>query len=150
MRSPRLTPVVAAVTVFVLTVSMGAAHGSRFHPGRARGKMIHFVNHYRRHHGVGSLRMDRDIVRVAQRHSRRMAASRTLFHSSDMWTKLRGQHASCWGENVGMGPAAWRVFKGWVRSAGHRANMLNRHYRRTGIGVVRAHGALWITMIYYG
>jgi len=49
-----------------------------------------------------------------------------------------------------MGPSVWRVFKAWVRSSEHRANMLNRRYRRTGIGVARAHGYLWITMIFYG
>jgi uncharacterized protein YkwD len=150
VRFRRIPPSIAVIAVLALTLSSGVAHAGSFKPARARHKMIHFVNHYRAHHGAPRLRMNRDIVRVAQRHSRKMASSRTLYHSSDMWTKLRSHHARCWGENVGMGPSVWRVFKGWVRSSEHRANMLNRHYRRTGIGVARSHGYLWVTMIYYG
>lgn len=150
MRFRRIPPSIAVITVLALTLSMGAAHAGGFKPARARHKLIHFVNHYRVHHGVHKLRMNRDVVRIAQHHSRRMGSSRTLFHSSSMWTKLRSHNASCWGENIGMGPSVWRVFKGWVRSSPHRANMLNRRYRHTGIGVARSHGALWVTMIYYG
>jgi uncharacterized protein YkwD len=148
VRSRRIPPSIAIIVVLALTLSTGVAHAGR--PARARAKMIHFVNHYRARHDVPLLRMDRDVVRIAQRHSVRMASSSTLFHSSDMWTKLRTQNASCWGENIGMGPSVWRVFKAWVHSSEHRANMLNRRYRRTGIGVARAHGYLWITMIFYG
>jgi uncharacterized protein YkwD len=38
----------------------------------------------------------------------------------------------------------------WMRSAGHRANILKRGYRRIGIGVVRARGLFWVTTIFYG
>jgi uncharacterized protein YkwD len=148
VRLRRTPPAVAIVAVLAFTLSIGVAHAGSFKPARARAKMIHFVNHYRHEHGVHKLRMKRNIVRVAQHHSRKMARSRTLFHSSDMFSKLR--NSTCWGENVGMGPSVWRVFKGWVRSSEHRANMLDRRFRRTGIGVVRSHGSLWITMIYSG
>lgn len=150
MLSRRIPPSIAIIAVIVLTLSTGVAHAGSFKPARARSKMIHFVNHYRVQHGAAKLRMNRGVVRIAQRHSRKMASSRRLFHSSDMWTKLRGRNASCWGENIGMGPSVWRVFKGWVRSSEHRANMLNRRFRRTGIGVARSHGSLWVTMIFYG
>jgi uncharacterized protein YkwD len=112
--------------------------------------MLSFVNHYRVHHGRRHLHHNRDVDRLAQHHAKKMSSARVLYHSSSMWTKLRGHHARCWAENIGMGPSVWRVFKGWVRSSEHRSNMLNRHYRRTGIGIVRARGAYWVTMIYYG
>jgi uncharacterized protein YkwD len=150
VRSRRIPPSIAVITVLALILTMGVAHAGGFKPARARSKAIHFVNRYRTHHGLPRVHMNRDIKRLAQQHSRHMASSRTLFHSSDMWTKLRSHHASCWGENIGMGPSVWRVFKGWVHSAEHRANMLNRRYRHTGIGVARARGYLWVTMIYYG
>jgi uncharacterized protein YkwD len=150
VRLRRIPPSIAIVTVLALTLSMGDAHAGGFSPQRARGKMLHLVNHYRAQHGEHRLRMSRDIVRIAQRHSRRMATARSLFHTQHMWTKLRSYKVSCWGENVGMAPSVWGVFRGWVRSSDHRANMLNRRFRRTGVGVVRAHGVLWITMIYYG
>jgi uncharacterized protein YkwD len=150
VRFPRLPPSIAVIAVLALTLSMGEAHAGGFKPARARAKVFSFVNHYRVDHGMRRLHQSRDINRVARHHSQRMASSRKLFHSSSLSTKLRSKHPSCWGENIGMGPSVWRVFKGWVRSSAHRANMLNRHYRRTGIGVARGHGYLWVTMIYYG
>jgi uncharacterized protein YkwD len=37
-----------------------------------------------------------------------------------------------------------------MRSAPHRANILNARYRRIGIGVVKARGLVWVTAIFYG
>ena len=150
VRLRRIPPSIAIVAVLALTLSTGVAHAGGFKPVRARAKMIHFVNHYRSRHGAHKLRMSRHTVRVAQHHSHKMARSRALFHTTDMWRKLRTRKVSCWGENVGMAPSVWRVFKGWVHSWEHKRNMLDRRFRRTGIGVVRSHGSLWITMIYYG
>jgi uncharacterized protein YkwD len=147
-RTPPL--LVAVIAVLALTLNMGVAHAGTFRPARAREKVLHFVNHYRVEHGLRRVRENRDIDRIAQHHSNLMKDARSLFHDSNMWTKLRGHHASCWGENIGMGPSVWKVFKGWVRSSEHRTNMLGRRYRHTGIGVSYAHGYYWITQIFYG
>lgn len=40
--------------------------------------------------------------------------------------------------------------KMWMRSADHRFNMVRGSYGRAGIGVVRARGWLWVTVIFYG
>jgi uncharacterized protein YkwD len=37
-----------------------------------------------------------------------------------------------------------------MHSAGHRGNILKRAFRRVGIGVVRARGSTWVTVIFYG
>jgi len=147
-RTPPL--LVAVIAVLALTLNMGVAHAGTFRPARAREKVLHFVNHYRVEHGLRRVRENRDIDRIAQHHSNLMKDARSLFHDSNMWTKLRGHHASCWGENIGMGPSVWKVFKGWVRSSEHRTNMVGRRYRHTGIGVSYAHGYYWITQIFYG
>jgi uncharacterized protein YkwD len=115
-----------------------------------RAKMFRFVNHYRSEHGRRPLRQSADANRIAERHSRLMASDRTLFHSSSLWMKLRAHDPSAWGENVGMAWCVWRVYKMWTHSDDHRANMLARRYRRAGVGIARANGVLWITMIYYG
>jgi uncharacterized protein YkwD len=143
-RSPLL--IVALVLAVGLTSAAPASAGTR----SARAKMFHFVNAYRRDHGRRVLRESKDVDRLAQHHSRLMAADRKLFHSSGLSTKLRSHKPSTWGENIGMGPSVWAVFKAWTRSSEHRANMLRRGFRHAGVGVVRAHGALWITMIFYG
>src|SRR5204863_2678547 len=44
------------------------------------------------------------------------------------------------GQNVGTGPTVRAVFRAFMRSADHRANVLDRSYRRAGYGVVKFRG----------
>ena len=145
-RSPLL---LTAFVVLIVSLATGPAHaGTR--SARTRAKVFAMVNGYRHQHGLASLKQNRAVDRAARRHSQAMGSQRLLFHSADLRTKLRTYHPSSWGENVGMGPSVWRVFKAWTRSSTHRANMLNRRFRHAGVGVIFSHGAYWITMIFYG
>ena len=83
---------------------------------------------------------------AAERQSLRMAKSGRLFHGSLAWTSGCG----CWGQNVGKGPTIRAVFRAFMRSADHRANMLDRCYRRVGFGVVKMRGAVWVTVNFAG
>jgi len=38
----------------------------------------------------------------------------------------------------------------WMKSSVHRANNLDRGFRRAGVGVVKSGGRLWVTFIFYG
>ena len=135
--------------MLVASLALEPAHaGTR--SARARAKVFAQVNRYRHQHGVPALRENRSVDRTAWRHSQAMASQRRLFHSADLQGKLRTYHPSSWGENVGMGPSVWRVFKAWSHSSTHRANMLNRRFRHAGVGVVFARGSYWITMMFYG
>ena len=145
-RSPLLLTAFAVLIVSLAMQPTDASAGSV----RARAKVFAMVNQYRHQHGLASLKKNRAVDRTARHHSQAMASQRLLFHSGSLRTKLRSFHPSSWGENVGMGPSVWRVFKAWTRSSTHRANMLNRRFRHAGVGVVRSHGAYWITMIFYG
>lgn len=127
----------------------GPAHaGTRAE--RYRAKVFSFVNHFRAHAGLGALRDAPKVDELAWKHSLHMARERRLFHTSDLTQKLRHLKPSAWGENVGVGPSIWRVFKMWCDSAPHRANMLNGRYHAAGVGVVYAHGGYWLTLIFYG
>ena len=83
---------------------------------------------------------------AAERQSVRMAKRGRLFHGSLAWTSRR----RCWGQNVGKGPTIRAVFRAFMRSADHRANMLDRCYRRAGYGVVKIRGAVWVTVNFAG
>jgi uncharacterized protein YkwD len=145
-RSPLFLVVFA---VLIVSVAIGPAHAVT-RSVRARAKVLALVNRYRQQHGLAKLRENKAVDRTARRHSATMASQRRLFHSADLQSKLRTHHPSTWGENVGMGPSVWRVFKAWTRSSEHRANMLNRRFDHVGIGVVFSHGYYWITTIFYG
>jgi uncharacterized protein YkwD len=83
---------------------------------------------------------------AAERQSVRMAKRGRLFHGSLAWTSGR----QCWGQNVGVGPTVRAVVRAFMRSLDHRANMLGRCYRRAGYGVVKIHGAVWVTVNFAG
>jgi uncharacterized protein YkwD len=117
---------------------------------RARDRLFSLVNQYRRDHGLRALRQLSELNRMATRHSISMAEKLTLFHTSSLGTKLQSFQPSAWGENVGVAPRVWQVFKWWKRSAEHRANLLKGRFRYAGAGVVRHRGSFWITMIFYG
>ena len=138
------------IAVLAVAVTLAMATPASASPRIARHKLFHFVNDYRREHGRRALRDSQDVDRLAQHHSKLMASERRLFHSSSLSTKLRAHDPTTWGENIGMGPSVWSVYKAWTRSTEHRQNMLRRAFRKAGIGVVRSHGAWWVTMIFYG
>jgi uncharacterized protein YkwD len=89
---------------------------------------------------------DPKLTRAAESRARSMAASSRLSHAG--WeSTIRGELAvaSTMGENVAYDyPTASAVVDGWMRSSGHRRNILNGSFRRIGVGCVadaRAH--LW-------
>ena len=138
------------IAVLAVAIALSMATPASASTGTARAKVFHFVNHYRLAHGRHALRESRDVDRLAQHHSQLMASERKLFHSSSLSTKLRSHDPTIWGENIGMGPSVWAVYKAWTRSSEHRQNMLRRGFRKAGVGVVWSHGAWWVTMIFYG
>ena len=104
------------------------------------------INTARYRHGLPRL-VERPRLRVAaERQSGLMAKRGRLFHGSLAWTSgLR-----CWGQIVGTGPTIRAVFRAFMRSADHRANVLDRAYRRAGVGVVKVRGAVWVTVDFAG
>ncbi len=115
-----------------------------------RDKMLRLLNQTRRAHGLPVFRLNANLSTYAWKHSKQMASRNYIFHTSDLYGVVRSYHPTRWGENVG--EAGWLklVRKLWMRSAPHRANLLNAGYRRIGIGVVRARGVVWVTAIFYG
>ena len=145
VRTPRIVPCLALVAVLAMTAAAPPATAAR---SRAH-RLLHLVNQLRASYGLVRLREDADVSRFAVQHSRRMAESNTLFHTTDLRSVV-GRRANAWGENIAKARRVRRAFMMWARSSGHRANMLNPRYRRTGIGIVKQRGYLWVTMIFYG
>jgi uncharacterized protein YkwD len=138
--------------VLCLALLLGAtqpiAAGER---GRVyRHRVQRLVNEARSRYGLHRVRLKPRLSEDAWRHSRRMARVRSLFHSGNLALLVRPYHARYWGENLGVGPRLRDIVRMWMRSAPHRANILNRHYRRSGVGVVRTGGRYWVTMMFYG
>ena len=139
--------------VSALTVGLAAGTVAAATPASAqlrRAKMLGWVNHTRAEHHVHRLRMVRSVVGLAHDHNLAMAKKQRLFHTSDLGYKLRYVRWHSWGENVGAGVTPYGLFKAYMASPEHRANMLSKGFDRVGISFVERRGVLWSTLIFYG
>ena len=101
-----------------------------------------YINQVRARHGAGPVRMEVRLVEAALRHSLMMARKGKMAHQFGFGTRfkdrikkagIRGAAA----ENVGAGYSSIEsVIDGWLRSPGHRRNLLNR--KLTHIGMAAA------------
>jgi uncharacterized protein YkwD len=157
---PRLRLVLPALALaLVLAVPAGATaacKGARQHPSAHNMKAIRhatlcLLNGQRHRHGLGKLRAQRTLAQVATRYSRLMVRKGFFAHVSPTGSTMVGRvrrtgylhGASRWslGENLAWGagrsatPA--QIVRAWMRSPGHRRNILDASFREIGIGVVR-------------
>ena len=106
------------------------------------------VNRERRSHGLPTLRPNKRLDRAARGHSFHMVRSNFFSHDSLGGSsvmdrvKRRGYRSSrgmMVGENIAWGSGSYatprEIVAGWMRSPGHRANILHRSFREVGVGV---------------
>ena len=134
--------------ILVVVLAAGAAPPSQ--AAGLRGRMLRSINRVRMHHDEHRLHVNVRLSHDAHHHSRRMANRGGIFHTLDLATRVRRFDATSWGENVAKAGTIRRTTRLWMASPGHRYNMLRSSYRRAGVGVVRARGWLWVTVMFYG
>ena len=89
--------------------------------------IVTLTNTERARHGLPPLKIDKELVKSARGHATWMTLNRTLRHTSRPVA-----------ENIAMGQRSSKeAVADWMASAGHRANILNRGYRRIGIAAYR-------------
>lgn len=105
------------------------------------------VNAEREARGALPLEWDDDLASLAGEWSERMIDhefehSPTGFREHDRFVAT--------GENIAAGQrSSWELHRGWMRSDGHRENLLNADWDAVGIGVVcRRDGLMWATQIF--
>lgn len=97
------------------------------------------------------LRGDACLKRAALRQARAMRAEGRIFHQDP--GRIQADCAVGWvGENVAYGYPTGRalVREGWMRSEGHRANILSRSYRLMGLAAVKDDGGRWYAAQVFG
>ena len=150
----------ALVVVLVAALCPGVASAAscadthliptRVNSDRIEAATLCLVNVQRARHGERALRPNADLNRSAAAHSEDMVARNYFDHTSPAGETLLDRiKASTYlppragyvvGENIALGtmqlatPGA--IVASWMKSPGHRANILNADFRDSGIGVV--------------
>ncbi|MDH4113584.1 MAG: CAP domain-containing protein [Actinomycetota bacterium] len=136
----------AAVLLAAVPVTAGAASSST----EMRRKLLSLTNSARRNNGLRALTLNWRLSRDALAHSRRMAERHTVYHTSNLYRLVKRWRPSTWGENVGMAGTVRRVHRAFMRSSGHRSNILRGGFSHVGIGVTKSGGRIWATVMFYG
>ena len=146
----------------VQQISMVRA-GMLLNTPEARAFMAVFrdVNAFRAANGLPALTAETALIRAAAQHSQDMATRNYMAHTSpdgstpDSRMRAAGATFNSWGENVGYQSApdttaAARMVEAWKNSPGHRANMLNPTFKRTGIYAYRraSDGTMYFTQVF--
>ena len=114
-------------------------------------ELARYHNNSRASRGLNRLTLDVSLSDKARAHSRAMARQARIFHSSNLSrTYGSGEGTRYLGENVGVGASMRSLHDAFMRSTGHRANILKRQYKRVGVGVVRSGSRYYVTVAFLG
>ena len=143
---------VATLVTGLTGLAPSLASGATLTP---RARLYRATNNSRVNHDVRRVDIHWQISKLARRHSIAMANRGSIFHTSTsviQGTYLDGINWSTWGENVGItGGSVADLQQAFMRSPGHRANILNQRFRRVALGTYRDDdGLLWVTVFFYG
>ncbi|HVM14291.1 MAG TPA: CAP domain-containing protein [Egibacteraceae bacterium] len=107
------------------------------------------VNDERLARGLHPLAWDRDLAVLAQGWSQRMIASGEFEHSAGSYRE-HPRFVGGTAENIALGQqTSTEVHIAWMRSPGHRQNILSPDLDGIGIGIVcRNDGLMWATQIF--
>ncbi len=117
----------------------------------AEAQILTELNHARQQAGKSPLKLDPKLRDAARKHTELQLKNRALSHQfagePPLQERLRsaGVFFTAAAENVGMNTALDDVNNMFLRSPGHRANMLNDAYDSVGIGVIHSGPSYWIT-----
>jgi uncharacterized protein YkwD len=115
-----------------------------------RSATLCLINAERTQRGLAPVTSNAQLGKAAQNYSQAMVRQRFFDHVSPSGSTLlsrvrrgtgylRGARSYALGENIAWGSGEYasplETVKGWMESAGHRANILNRRFRHVGVGV---------------
>ncbi|GAA3545463.1 hypothetical protein AFL01nite_15450 [Aeromicrobium flavum] len=142
--------IVAAVLTALALVVVPSAPASVAMSASTFDKKLHQqTNASRTFRDRKALKKDRCLDRYAQRQARRMAKQQRMYHQN-LSVVLRTCNDRAVAENVAHGFTTPKSnVRAWLKSPGHRKNMLSRNYTRLGIGVAKdARGHTWTVQVF--
>jgi uncharacterized protein YkwD len=107
----------------------------------AAGTLVNAMNRQRAAHGLGPLRLNAKLSQAAGDRIGDMFAKHYFAHVSPDgidpfdWVEQRGYRYRLVGENLAVGYRGTAVVDGWMRSPGHRENILQSGFDEVGIAI---------------
>ncbi len=112
--------------------------------------LLELHNNERRKRGIPLLNHNDALERAAQKHSVWMVARSNLTHNEPGHPveKRVGDEGYNWtwvGENIADSPHnnPQEIMVAWMKSTGHRANVLNGHFKDVGFGIEQDQKGVW-------
>ena len=145
-RLARALLVLAAVPALVLTTAPAAAAGPA--PRAAapvddayETRIVQLVNGHRAKAGLPRLAVSTCADRYAEDWSATMARTSAFTHRSSLSTVMKACRGRAVGENIAYGNvSADSMVAMWMRSPGHRANILSSRFTHIGVAAARTAG----------
>ncbi len=118
---------------------------STIHPSVDEGsesQLVEYINAERDKIGISPLYVDAELTKVAREYSRTILADRRFSHvgadGSTVSDRLKHENIVFVraGENLAFAPTTQDAHRGLMNSEAHRINILDRRYRRVGVGVI--------------
>ncbi|MBQ8164941.1 MAG: SH3 domain-containing protein [Clostridia bacterium] len=103
--------------------------------------LLNLVNEARANNGVGALKLNDELSRIAQHKAEDMVENNYFSHNSKIYgtpfemIRSYGMTFSAAAENIAGNQSVESAFYAWMNSSGHAANILNAKYTDTGIGI---------------
>ena len=119
--------------------------GGRYSFNGSEKCLMRKINRSRRQRGMRALSWDKQVGYVARSHARSMANQRNVWHDGSL-----GQKVTRWrrlGQNTGKGQGCRSIFRAFMNSSAHRANIFGR-WRHVGVGVSWAGGCIWVQQVF--
>jgi len=127
----------------------GVSAGAQFPGSVAEQYLFNAANAERQQRGLEPLRWNGVLYKAAHGHALEMAARQSISHQYPGEAELseRGRAAgarfSVISENVAEAPTAVMIHDAWMKSPGHKANLLDPNVDSVGISVIRREGQLY-------
>lgn len=133
------------LVVALATLGLGASAGA---DSGSENSFLSAINSSRSSAGLPPVSMDGGLTSHARKHTADMIARGEIYHSTS--AELQAAAGSGWsklGENVGRGGSVSSLHDAFMKSSGHRANILG-DYNYVGIGTDTASGVLYVTVVF--
>ncbi|HYP24451.1 MAG TPA: CAP domain-containing protein [Actinomycetota bacterium] len=136
---------VVSALVTPSALSDASASGPRYRYNKSEKCFMRKVNRVRSQNGHRRLNWDKQLGYVARRHAKTMANAGGVWHDQNL-----GRRVTRWrmlGQNTGAGGRCRKLFRSFMDSAPHRANILGR-WRFIGVGTEWKNNRLYVQTVF--